>query len=399
MNVPKLRFKDDNGREFSEWKNSKIGEMIGQKSGKYNPEKSSEDFKCIELEHLSQETGELLGYTSAKLQKSIKNRFQKGNVLFGKLRPYLKKFLKAPFDGVCSTEIWVLTGKNVSNDYVYQFVQTEQFITQTNISSGSKMPRADWDLVASAPASYPEPKEQTKIANFLTAVDEKITQLTQKTDLLAQYKKGMLQLIFSQELRFKDDNGREFPEWKDRLLGDIATFSKGKGISKADIDDEGMTPCIRYGELYTEYGETIREVKSKTNLDIKNLVLSESNDVIIPASGETQIDIATASCVQLSGVALGGDLNIIKSQENGVFLSYYLNNQKKLDIAKLAQGNSVVHLYSSQLKPLNIKLPIKSEQTKIANFLSAIDDKIAQTQAELDAVKQYKQGLLQQMFI
>lgn len=254
-------------------------------------------------------------------------------------------------------------------------------------------------IIKSMTIFLPSLREQTKIANFLTTVDEKITQLTQKSDLLAQYKKGVMQKVFSQELRFKDDDGRDFPEWKEVFLGDVASFIKGKGISKADIDDEGITPCIRYGELYTEYGETIREVKSKTNIDIKNLVLSEANDVIIPASGETQIDIATASCVQLSGVALGGDLNIIKSLENGVFLSYYLNNQKKLDIAKLAQGNSVVHLYSSQLKQLNIKLPVKSEQTKIADFLTAIDDKVTQIQAELDAVKQYKQGLLQQMFI
>lgn len=179
-------------------------------------------------------------------------------------------------------------------------------------------------------------------------------------------------------LRFKDDAGRDFPDWEVKLLGKIATFSKGKGISKGDIDENGVTLCIRYGELYTEYGETIRDVKSKTNVDVKTLVLSEANDVIIPASGETQIDIATASCVQVSGVALGGDLNIIKSQENGVFLTYYLNSQKKLDIAKLAQGNSVVHLYSSQLKSLNLKLPAKSEQTKIANFLTAVDEKITQ---------------------
>lgn len=399
MNGPKLRFRDDDGQEFPAWEESTIGERANEKSLKFNPEKSTEVFKCIELEHISQNTGEMLGYTSTETSKSIKNRFQEGDVLFGKLRPYLRKFLKAPFDGVCSTEIWVLKGKGVINEFLFQFVQTENFVTQANISSGSKMPRADWGIVSSATSFFPSLPEQTKIANFLTAVDEKITQLTQKSDLLSQYKKGVMQKIFSQELRFKDGDGREFPEWKEVLLGDVASFMKGKGISKADIDDEGITPCIRYGELYTEYGEIICEVKSKTNIDIKNLVLSEANDVIIPASGETQIDIATASCVQLSGVALGGDLNIIKSQENGVFLSYYLNNQKKLDIAKLAQGNSVVHLYSSQLKQLNIKLPIKSEQTKIADFLTAIDYKVTQTQAELDAVKQYKQGLLQQMFI
>lgn len=201
------------------------------------------------------------------------------------------------------------------------------------------------------------------------------------------------------KLRFKDENGKRFPEWGKVRFGDIAAFSKGKGISKADIAIDGKTLCIRYGELYTEYGETIQKIKSKTNVNPEELQLSESNDVIIPASGETQIDIARAACVLIAGVALGGDLNIIKSNENGVFLSYYLNHQKKLDIAKLSQGNSVVHLYSSQLKLLDLIIPSKPEQTKIANFLAAIDDKITHTQIQLDAVKLYKKGLLQQMFV
>ena len=199
-------------------------------------------------------------------------------------------------------------------------------------------------------------------------------------------------------LRFKDDEGRNFPDWKATLLDQVATFTKGKGLSKADIAENGATPCIRYGELYTEYGATIHDVKSKTNVDVAELVFSQSNDVIIPASGETQIDIATASCVQLSGIALGGDLNIIRSKLDGVFLSYYLNSQKKLDIAKLAQGNSVVHLYSSQLKQLELNVPSKFEQTKIANFLTAVDEKLAQLTRKHDLLTQYKKGVMQQIF-
>ena len=171
-------------------------------------------------------------------------------------------------------------------------------------------------------------------------------------------------------------------KWESKRLGEIATFTKGKGISKSDIDENGEIECIRYGELYTFYEEVISEIKSKTNTDISSLVLSESNDVIIPASGETQIDIATASCVLKSGVALGGDLNVIKTKNNGVFLSYYLNSKKKLEIAKLSQGISVVHLYSSQLALLNLKLPQLEEQNKLANFLSLLNSRI-QTQRKI----------------
>ena len=179
-------------------------------------------------------------------------------------------------------------------------------------------------------------------------------------------------------LRFPGFDG----QWEEKKLGDIATFTKGKGISKNEIDENGKTECIRYGELYTYYEEVISEIKSKTNTDISSLVLSEANDVIIPASGETQIDIATASCVLKSGVALGGDLNIIKTKNNGVFLSYYLNSKKKLEIAKLSQGISVVHLYSSQLALLNLKLPQLDEQNKLADFLSHLNSRI-QTQKKI----------------
>src|SRR5690606_8815889 len=139
----------------------------------------------------------------------------------------------------------------------------------------------------------------------------------------------------------------DFPEWEAKKLGDIASFTKGKGISKSDISEEGQLKCIRYGELYTHYGEVIVKVHSKTNVNKHELILSEFNDIIIPASGESQLDIAKASCVLIDGVALGGDLNILKTEANGVFISYYLNNKYRRDIAKLAQGISVVHLYAN----------------------------------------------------
>jgi type I restriction enzyme S subunit len=204
--------------------------------------------------------------------------------------------------------------------------------------------------------------------------------------------------MIAPKIRFKNNDGSEFPEWEEKQLGKIASFRKGKGISKADIDDKGSTYCIRYGELYTDYGESITAVKSRTNIAPENLVMSEINDVIIPASGETQIDIATASCVQIAGVALGGDLNIIKTHENGVFLSYYLNSHKKLDIAKLAQGNSVVHLYPNQLKLLDLKFPSKLEQDKIANFLTVMNKKITKLTQKYQHLLQYKRNVLYKLF-
>ena len=284
----------------------------------------------------------------------------------------------------------------------------------------------------SIPITLPTLPEQKKIAHFFSIIDQKLTQLQEKKTALELYKKGMMQQLFcphydsddlddeqdftkdSQEknqgnqenqkkskfrLRFKDDNGKGFPEWEEKKLGEVCEFSKGKGISKKDISENGKSECIRYGELYTHYKEVISEIISKTNIESKNLVFSKGNDVIIPASGEDRLDIATASCIINSGIAIGGDLNIIRSNNNGIFLSYYLNSVKKIEIANLAQGVSVVHLYSSQLSPLSINLPTLPEQTKIANFLSKIDDKISTVTEKIEQTKEYKKGLLQKMFV
>jgi type I restriction enzyme S subunit len=196
------------------------------------------------------------------------------------------------------------------------------------------------------------------------------------------------------KLRFKEFE----EEWDENILENIATFKKGKNISKADIDENGNLECIRYGELYTIYNEIIFDIKSRTNLKKENLILSKKNDVIIPASGETQIDIATASCVLKDDIALGGDLNIIRHKINGVFLAYYLNSEKKKDIARLSQGISVVHLYSSQLKTLKLNLPKDDEQQKIATFLTSVDTKIQQLTTKKQLLENYKKGVMQQLF-
>ena len=119
--------------------------------------------------------------------------------------------------------------------------------------------------------------------------------------------------------------------------------------------------------------------------------------MIIPASGETALDIASAACVNVDGVALGGDINIIRCQQNGVFWAYYLRH-KKHDIARLAQGISVIHLYAAQLRLLKIRIPYEKEQQKIAAFLSSVDTKIEQLSRKKALWERYKQGMMQKLF-
>ena len=175
-------------------------------------------------------------------------------------------------------------------------------------------------------------------------------------------------------LRFPEFSG----EWEMERLEKIAALSKGIGISKEQLSNDGE-PCILYGELYTKYkSEIIKEIYSKTDIDNSKLKRSKANDVIIPCSGETAEDIATARCVPFDNILLGGDLNIISlHQHNGAFMSYQLNGKRKYDIAKVAQGVSVVHLYGEHLKAITTCNPCLLEQQKIAKFLSLLDERIA----------------------
>lgn len=184
--------------------------------------------------------------------------------------------------------------------------------------------------------------------------------------------------------------------WKVVRLGEICDFYKGKGISKDDISENGIF-CIRYGELYTTYSEKIDKIYSKTNLNTDELFLSKCNDIIIPCSGETAQDIAKASCVLLDGIALGGDLNVLRTRQNGIFLSYYLNVIAKKDIAKIAQGVSIVHLYAVELENLKILLPPLDEQKKIAEILSTWDEAINLTINLIESKKQFKKALMQNL--
>ena len=179
-------------------------------------------------------------------------------------------------------------------------------------------------------------------------------------------------------------------------MSDIADLSKGIGISKDQLSADGE-PCILYGELYTKYkSETIKEVISKTNIDNTKLVKSKANDVIIPCSGETAEEIATARCVLKDDVLLGGDLNIIRLHEYyGSFMSYQLNGKRKYDIAKVAQGVSVVHLYGEHLKNIKTINPGLNEQKKIANLLSLLDERISTQNKIIDKLQSLIKGIAQ----
>lgn len=198
------------------------------------------------------------------------------------------------------------------------------------------------------------------------------------------------------ELRFPEFKD----EWKLQKLGNLAQFSKGKSLSKKDLNING-TPCILYGELYTKYGAILNKVYSKTSTQNDSLVFSKRNQILIPSSGETDIDIATATAIDTDvKIAVGGDLNIITPiNSDGRFISLYINGKGKYNLAKYAQGKSVVHLYNSDIKKLNFYLPTNMvEQKKIGDFFSKLDQQIELEEKKLELLEQQKRGYMQQIF-
>ncbi|MCD8881417.1 restriction endonuclease subunit S [Mammaliicoccus sciuri] len=199
------------------------------------------------------------------------------------------------------------------------------------------------------------------------------------------------------ELRFPEFDG----EWEEKKLNQIVKFSKGKLLGKKDLDESGKNYCILYGELYTKYGFFINQVKSKTNVNIEKLVKGENNQVLLPSSGETAEDIATASSLNVKGdVYIGGDLNILTPiNKDGNFISLSMNGINKWKIAKLAQGKTVVHLYNENLKTLNLNIPVsREEQEKIGEFFSKLDRQIELEEQKLAKLEEQKKGYMQKIF-
>ena len=167
-------------------------------------------------------------------------------------------------------------------------------------------------------------------------------------------------------------------DWHKRKLNEICLFFKGNGLSKSDLSNEGF-PCILYGELYTTYkNEVISDIVSKTTTTLSNPFLSKNNDLIIPGSGEDPIDIAVARAIYQNDIILGGDLNVLRPKSNvsAAFLSYQLNGVRRYDIAKKAQGKSIVHLHNSNLKEVCVSIPTYDEQLHIVELLTKIDEMI-----------------------
>ena len=255
--------------------------------------------------------------------------------------------------------------------------------SQTNISQ---------KILGEVLLKLPSKEEQTKIASFLSAVDEKISQLTKKHELLSQYKQGMMQKLFSQQIRFKADDGSEFGEWEDKKLGEMSkTFSGGTPQSSNKSFYEGNIPFIKSGEISQDFTEQhINEIA----LQQSSAKLVNKGDLLYALYGATSGQVAIS---QIDG-AINQAVLCIRSTLNTKYLLNFFLLKKEEILSTYLQGGQG-NLSAAILKEIYIPMPCLEEQTKIANVLSAIDQKIEVVVQQIEQAKTWKKGLLQQMFI
>ncbi len=329
-------------------------------------------------------------YGDILFQRSSETREEVGTA-----NVYLDKEKTATFGG------FIIRGRKISDYepiFLNKLLKTPAARKSiTTKSGGSTRYNVGQDILTFISLHFPTLQEQQKIALFLSLLDERIQTQNQIIEELKLLKSTISRKLFSQQLRFRDDYGDNFCNWKLEKLGNVVKFLKGSNLSKNDIDLSGVLKCIHYGELFTIYNEVIYDIFSRTN---KEGTRSQAGDILMPSSDVTPQGLATASTVLEENIILGGDINILRPKDtiNSIFLSYFLNNAKR-KIIELVSGTTVKHIYSKDLEQMDIPIPCFEEQCKIANFLSSFNRKIKIETIELQQLENQKKYLLSKLFI
>lgn len=252
---------------------------------------------------------------------------------------------------------------------------------------------------------FPSISEQHRIGIFLRKVDNTIVLQQQLLDDYKQLKKAMLQKMFPQK-------GESVPRirfagfsdvWKEKKLDEMGAFLRGNNISKNDLINKGKQKCVLYGELFTIYKEVIYSVVSYTDKDIENPTIAYENDILFPTSTTADaLSLINPSSMKDDNVLIGGDISLFRPKENIIdssFLSYAINGPLRNEISKYAVGTTIIHIYSSELKKVNLYIPSLSEQEKIGNFFKHLDETIEFYEKKIRTYQELKKAMLQKMFV
>lgn len=383
--VPKLRFPG-----FTEdWEQRKFKD-IAFKRGKI----SEADLPYVEFEDINSGIGTLNKNISQKVGHKKGLLFEAGDVLFGKLRPYLQNWLLCQFAGIAVGDFWVLQPQNVSSAFLYYLIQSEAYQSVANISSGTKMPRSSWPLVSETLFSIPKYKEANMIGEFFLLIDRTITLHQRKLNNLKLKKKALLQKLFPKnEERYPELRFPGFTDaWEQRKLRSLATVEMNKRIFKEQTTIKGDIPFYKIGTFGSDADsfisrELFKEYKNK--YPYPNI-----GDILISASG------SIGRTVVYNGEdAYYQDSNIVWLNHNGkIDNSFLLQFYNQVKWAGL-EGSTIKRLYNKNILETNIALPKIEEQRLIGKFFELVDRSITLHQRKLDHLQLQKKALLQQMFV
>ena len=398
MTVPKLRFKEFDGGwtkstiQFFMDNNFILDQMDGN-HGELYPK--SEEFSATGVPYISATDfsfGDVNFATCKRLPIERAKLFKKGiakngDVLFAHnatVGPVA--ILKTDLDFVIlstTATYYRCEATYLNNHYLKNYFESDFFVQQYfGIMSQSTRNQVPITTQRKLNIAVPNIQEQTKIASFLSAVDEKISQLTQKHELLSQYKQGMMQKLFSQQLRFKADDGSEFGEWENSYIGNECKITTGNKDTQNKVDD-GLYP-------FFVRSQTVEKINSYS-MDCE-AILTSGDGVGVGKNyhymnGKFDFHQRVYCLYEFSERLIGRYLYIY-------FSNYFYDRVKRL-----SAKNSVDSVRMDMISKMEIKLPCLEEQTKIANFLSAIDQKIEVVAQQIQQAKTWKKGLLQQMFV
>lgn len=413
--IPIVRFSEFNGN----WQVSQFGELFTYFR---NNSFSRENLNYVDGNVLNVHYGDIHTKLPSRLNlESLELPLIKSNINLDKIKDenycligdLIIADVSEDYEGVGKTvEITNLDGKkllaglhtflarkntnNLALGFPSHLMQTKRVKKQIKVlCNGTKVNGISKKSLAEISIIFPTNiDEQIKITSFFLSIDSKIEKLTRKKELLEEYKKEVMQRVFSYKKRFFKDG-----EIREGTLGDFGYFYYGKGAPKSSIKKGASTPCVRYGELYSTYNEEIKNIKSYTNVEPKNLKLSKGGEVLVPRVGEDPKDFANCSFLPFSDVAIGEMISVYNTEEDGLFMTYYINAVLKKELARLVEGGNVSNLYFRYVETIRIKIPSIQKQKKITNFLSSIDNKIDLLSSQILKTEKFKKGMLQQMFV
>ena len=405
--IPSLRFKNF----FDNWEVSRlnqVSEVIDPHPSHRAPKSEEKGIPFIGIGDIS-ELGEVdysnVRIVSEDVYEEHYDRYiiNKGDVAFGRVASVGKVIELDSCVGkryTFSPTMAIIKPFKINSSFLKQVLLSKYFLSKVNMkTNGSTRKSIGMNNLRLIEFLIPNKNEQQKIADFLTAVDKRIQLLEKKKTLLETYKKGMMKKIFNQEIRFKDDNGSDFPDWEERKLKDLISDIIDNRGKTPPVSSEGI-PLIEVnaiGKKNIDYSKIKKYVDQKTydSWFRKHLI---DNDVLFSTVGQTAIcslyKEITKSCIAQNIVGLR-----FKNVDQN-FMYYLLteatNNHK---FKRIEMGAVQPSVKVSQMIHLKFSLPNVNEQVKISRFLSSLDNQIELLETQIDKSKTWKKGLLQKMFV